>query len=157
MDYNDTYAGEFSYHNITRSQISNEDYVLWAWRGDYLNLGSGAEIGIYTNVHRIGDFEHWEVDENCALPMKLYLYNYYSLMRIDNIFCWEPNEPQWWITGFNPDFDNPNVNDMISIGVIDLSGNVEMYNAIKSNVVMNKKYFVFDDSDNLIWFIWGKF
>lgn len=26
MDYNDTYAGEFSYHNITRSQISIDKY-----------------------------------------------------------------------------------------------------------------------------------
>ena len=27
MDYNDTYAGEFSYHNITRSQISIDKYT----------------------------------------------------------------------------------------------------------------------------------
>lgn len=23
------------------------DYIFWAWKGDYLNLGAGAELGIY--------------------------------------------------------------------------------------------------------------
>lgn len=23
------------------------DYVIWMWKGDYINLGSGAEVGIY--------------------------------------------------------------------------------------------------------------
>lgn len=134
------------------------EYILWAWRGDYLNLGSGAEIGIYTNVRRLGGFEHWEVDEECALPMKLYLYNYYSSTNIHNIFCWEPYAPQWWITGFNPDFDNPNVHDMISIGVIDLHAKTQMYDAIKNDIEnKNKKYFIFDDDSYNIWFIWGEF
>ncbi|MCB2362138.1 DUF4474 domain-containing protein [Clostridium estertheticum] len=25
----------------------NKDYMIWLWKGDYLNLGAGSEIGIY--------------------------------------------------------------------------------------------------------------
>ena len=34
-----------------------EEYVLWAWRGYYAQLESGAEIGLYTNPHekKVGD------------------------------------------------------------------------------------------------------
>jgi len=31
----------------------DEDYVLWMWKGDYWNLGSGAEIGLYCNPENI--------------------------------------------------------------------------------------------------------
>ena len=168
--YNDLY--DLIFHIGTAGNMDNEkfefscngeDYVIWAWRGDYLNLGSGAEIGIYTNPHRLEipytpiGMDHWEVDKSCALSMKLYLYNYYSSTDIDNIFCWEPEEPQWWITGFNPDFDKPKVEDMISIGVIDFEEDMEMYNALKISVrgKNKKKYLIFDEDGHTVWFMWG--
>lgn len=52
--YNDLYDKVFriATNNNMRStklylQDNNEDYVLWVWRGDYLTLGSGAEMGLY--------------------------------------------------------------------------------------------------------------
>lgn len=27
--------------------VDNFDYILWIWRGNYLNLGAGAEMGLY--------------------------------------------------------------------------------------------------------------
>ena len=91
--------------------------------------------------------------------MKLYLYNYYSLIDISNIFCWEPTEPQWWITGFNPSFDTPQVEDMISIGVIDFEENTEMYNQLYEDNVTNEnmKYLIFDEDGHTVWFMWGDF
>lgn len=164
--YNDIYDDIFhlgTFGNMDRNKFEfncdGENYVIWTWKGDYLNLGSGAEIGIYTNVHTIGipktslKIDQWEVDENCALKMKLYLYNYYSSSDVDNIFCWEPNEPQWWITGFNPDLDNPNVNDMISIGVIDFEDNTQMYDALKNNA---NDYLIFDEDGHTVWMMWGE-
>ncbi len=129
-----------------------------------MNLGSGAEIGIYTNPHHLEipytpiGMDHWEVDKSCALSMKLYLYNYYSSTDIDNIFCWEPEEPQWWITGFNPDFDKPKVVDMTLIGVIDFEGDTEMYDALKENIeIQDKKYLIFDEDGQKVWFMWGDY
>ena len=26
--------------------MNGTEYIIWAWKGDYLNLGAGAEIGI---------------------------------------------------------------------------------------------------------------
>lgn len=34
--------------------VGSEKYVVWVWRGNYLNLGAGAEIGLYTNPHDRG-------------------------------------------------------------------------------------------------------
>ena len=31
------------------SPQNNSKHIVWMWRGDYLNLGSGAEIGMYNN------------------------------------------------------------------------------------------------------------
>lgn len=63
--YNDFYDTVFHYAtsmNKAKFQFSDDDgndYNLWAWKGDYLNLGAGAEMGIYK---RMGDTEHWLVD-----------------------------------------------------------------------------------------------
>ena len=110
-----------------------ENYVIWTWKGDYLNLGSGAEIGIYTNVHTI-----W-------IPK--------TSLKIDQ---WEPNEPQWWIKGFNPDFNNPNVNDIISIGVIDFEDNRQMYYALKNKAseINTNDCLIFDEDGHTVWMMW---
>ena len=44
MDYNDTYAGEFSYHNITRSQISIDKYNGQSNRVEIPEKISGQEV-----------------------------------------------------------------------------------------------------------------
>ena len=174
--YNDLYdlifhigtAGNMRQKKLEFS-CNGEDYMIWAWRGDYLNLGSGAEIGIYTNPKRLEipytpiGMDHWEVDKSCALSMKLYLYNYYSSTDIDNIFCWEPEEPQWWITGFNPDFDKPKAKDMILIGEIDFKEDMEMYEALEVAISdnddenTNTKYLIFDEDGHTVWFMWGDY
>lgn len=71
-----------------------DDYILWAWKGDYLNLGAGAELGIYTRWEYNDSI--WTVDKNMAMKMS---------MKLDrsgtNIIDWRPTQKQWWITGFN--------------------------------------------------------
>ena len=59
----------------------DEEYVVWIWRGDYLNLGGGAEMGIYTNPHFaspivpvILPIKQWDTVD-FQLPMTLNLYN----------------------------------------------------------------------------------
>ena len=46
---------------------------------------------------------------------------------------WAPDNPQWWIIGFNPDFMVPDYRKLYMIGTIDFSGDnlSEMYCALK--------------------------
>ncbi len=77
------------------------DRILWAWKGDYLNLGAGAELGVYKKWTYGNDI--WIVDKNEAMKMTLKL-DY----KGKNIINWQPKSKQWWITAFNHDYQNVN-------------------------------------------------
>lgn len=95
--YNDFYDFMFNLGTQIEKQkfpfrYDGQDYILWAWKGDYLNLGAGAEMGIY-----YGGEPHWLVDTNLTLNMALFVeYNHRM------IISFTPKEKYWWITGFNP-------------------------------------------------------
>ncbi|MBQ3514043.1 MAG: VWA domain-containing protein [Lachnospiraceae bacterium] len=138
-----------------------KEYIIWAWKGDYLNLGAGAEIGIYQNLVYVPGLDleyytkHWVVPP-LLTTMKLYLYNYYNIINIKNIFCWEPAEPQWWITGFSPSIKEPDADIMVSIGVIDFDGKEEMYEGLKNSLKgsFEEEYWIFDEDGHTAWFVW---
>ena len=138
---------------------NGEDYIIWTWLGYYFNLGSGAEMGVYTNCRDIPvvGIEHWDVVD-FLLPMTLSLFNYYSEDNIEGVFSWAPNGEQWWITGFNPEFDSPKAREMVMLGSIDFSGREEMFedfrDAMQSDFKINK-YLVFDEDDHIAWIVWG--
>ena len=93
------------------------------------------------------------------MALTLNLYNYYDKDDIENIFWWAPDEEQWWITGFNPDFGNHKVDDMVSLGTIDFSGHEDMFTSLKENVCKNDKlkdYMIFDEDGHTIWLIWWR-
>ncbi len=55
--YNDFYDIVFGYATSmdkAKFQFTSGDreYMFWEWKGDYLNLGAGAELGIYSNKFR---------------------------------------------------------------------------------------------------------
>jgi len=103
-----------------RFKIDNKEYIVWTWKGNYLNLGSGAEIGIYQNPHYIKNTGVVQWDSvSFRLPMTLNLYNYNSVSDIENVFTWAPVEKQWWITGFNPKAIYPNAGKMVSLGTME--------------------------------------
>lgn len=69
------------------------------------------------------------------------------------------------LTGFNPDFYNPDVNDMMMVGVLDLKDDKEdVYDAIKEKYEddikddevneVKKNIIYFDDDYKKIWIIW---
>ena len=84
----------------------NREYMFWAWKGDYLNLGAGAELGIYSNKSGILGIvgvtspldSHWLVDTSLAMTMSMTLHD----SKGNQIFSYNPSEKQWWITGFDP-------------------------------------------------------
>lgn len=74
------YATDMESDNF-KFTYGNRDYIFWAWKGDYLNLGAGAELGIYSNQSGVGGHgsitcpfsDHWLVDTNLAMKMTLTL------------------------------------------------------------------------------------
>lgn len=71
-----------------------------------------------------------------------------------------PTEEQWWITGFNPKYKNPDPDVMVSIVTIDLSEHIDFYNAISDP--KNCEYYneisaenlIFDDENKTVWIQW---
>lgn len=168
--YNDFYDDVFrigSYMKFEKFEFksNNDKHVLWAWKGDYWNLRSGAEIGLYNNPTFVSGSEHWDTID-FELPMTLSLYNYYSPNNIENVFSWLPSEKQWWVTGFNPKFKNPDPEVMVSVGSIDFTGHEDLYNGIKEtkinveNNINNEDYDIYknniiiDEDGHTVWVAW---
>jgi len=89
-----------------------EEYRIWMWKGDYYGLGAGAETGIYR-----GSGYHKLTYQDSKLIMKLSLYDKSGRQ----IMKYEPGDPQWWITGFNPEYQDVKYQDLRVEGMIDFS------------------------------------
>ena len=88
--------------------------------------------------------------------MTLCLYNNLGNGKYENIFAWVPDEPQWWITGFNPEKTEPDYTKMVLVGSIDFSTNTEMYQDLKLSYISgdNVDNIFFDDNNHTVWIIW---
>jgi len=156
--YNEIYDRVFEYGSeMHMDKISfiydGEVYMIWMWKGDYWNLQGGAETGLYVYDRTVNGIDHYNVvDFN--LPMTLSLYKRDG-NKIENVFCWAPEEDQWWITGFNPDYTEPNPEDMITICSIDFTEKSEMWDSIVNdlsiydNIMFDKKY-------HTVWIVWDQ-
>ena len=139
-----------------RLMSDDKSIVIWMWKGDYLNLHSGTEIGLYTHSKVNGHFNAVDF----LVPMKLYLYYTEDNGSYTNIFGWEPDEvkyKQWWITGFRK-YGKPKPNRMSTIGVIDMSAHPILFEKINKSKGYNKRKdkFIFDKQNKLIWIIWDR-
>lgn len=99
---------------------SSGDYIVWLWKGDYLNLGAGSEIGIYDNG---GPW--WDCDSKDSVPMTLRVED----EKGNTIFDWKPKEKNWWCTGFNPKYQNEKAQNLTACGSIDFSDHLDMWDA----------------------------
>ncbi|MEN3005048.1 RHS repeat-associated core domain-containing protein [Dehalobacterium formicoaceticum] len=139
--FNDFYDVIFDYStSMKRAKFEftsdSQDYVFWAWKGDYLNLGAGAELGIYKRLVISGlRTDHWLVDTKLAMTMTLTLND----NKENQIFSYRPSEKQWWITGFNPYYQKVSASDLTAIYTV-IFNNRTMYNDfLKSDgYLMNK-------------------
>jgi hypothetical protein len=112
--------------------FNDKDLIFWGWAGDYVNLGAGAEVGIYTDTtevfgQTIDLGEHYFVDKDYMIRMKLNL----DYKNGDNIFRYAPTDPQWWITGFNPSYKSPTFTekDLYATAEIDFSERPDWWEA----------------------------
>lgn len=88
---------EFQVETTGASESSTDYYVIWVWKGDYWNLGAGAEIGIYhtdSELHYKNGF--YEVVTDLTLD-------------VDMTITYEGNElnhlvqTNWWVCSFTPE------------------------------------------------------
>jgi hypothetical protein len=142
--------------NYLRESFSN-GYMLWLWKGDYWNLYSGAEIGLYRYNRRVGSYDYYDAIDY-ELPMTINLYNYNN-NDWENVFSWHPYIEQWWITGFNPNFKTPDSDKMYVIGTISFKDDEKLFNdfanghrKIKYNNIFEN--YIYDREDNTIWIMW---
>lgn len=164
--YDDVFRIATNMNNLPFNfSVGKEDYALWMWKGDYWNLHSGAEIGLYVSPTEYSGTKHYDVID-FELPMTLSLYNYDSndADKTDCLFRWAPEVKQWWVTGFNPKYKDPNPNVMVAVGSIDFTGYEDIYNGLKSaknDYDVDKKksyedYLIFDDYNYTVWINWYK-
>ena len=137
VGYNDLYDWAFDFGvgltgtTMERDKFdfvyNNKQYVVWVWKGDYINLGSGAEAGIYEESIIPN---HWLTSTDNNLKMSL------KLQEIDSgdiLFDYHPTESNWWITGFDPSHQNAQANNLQSTITIDFSNNKDMGEAFKKS------------------------
>ena len=115
----------------------SSSYVLWLWQGDYINLGGGAEMGIYRGKPNW----HCTVDTNMTFPMTISVY-----YEGEHVFTRSDNT--WWITGFMPSKPMRNPADITAIYTIDFSSDINMYEGFKDAWGPESKgeTWTFDDS-----------
>lgn len=132
------------------------NYVIWAWKGNYLKLGPGAEVGFYYQNEMLQSapsiLEHWIVGDN--LPMTVSLYKNYG-SGFGAYFNWMPTMEQWWITGFVPESISDFVldKDVTQIASVDFSKYDGMLEAIASKFPDNSE-FIFDKEEHTLWLAW---
>ena len=135
VGYNDLYDKAFDFGvGLTGYTVDNKkfpftykgkEYVIWMWKGDYINLGAGAEVGIYKEDKIPG---HYFTSVENSMPMSL------KLQQIDTgkvLFDYHPAEKQWWINGFAPSTQRVFEENLQLSVTIDFSSNPGMYEAFK--------------------------
>ena len=125
--------------------VGDSEYILWAWKGDYINLGAGAELGIYKRKTVFGyETDHWKSQPERAMPMTL---------RLDyangggNIFSYSPTDNQWWINGFNANKQNRQATDVVATVTIDFSNQQDLWESFekKFNDGKHSEWEFYDD------------
>ena len=88
--------------------FNDKNYILWGWKGDYINLGAGAELGIYYGGKSRDSI--WFVNKSLAMPMTLTLKHRIYGTIVDNWDNW--GNDSWWITAFNPRYKGVKAKDL---------------------------------------------
>ncbi len=174
--YNDSYDWVFDYAtSMERLKLvfesNDKNYVIWAWKGNYMLLGAGSEVGFYTQndtLESIEDFtglEQWMVADELPMTLSLYHVNSDGLIT-DSYYHWLPDEEQWWITGFVPNIYDYSVkaDELIQIASVDLTKFYDLntqknkvFEDLKTLYEEDKRYsdnLIFDSDNQLIWIVW---
>lgn len=84
-------------------------YCIWLWKGDYWNLGAGAEIGIYaTDNSDYAEKNFYEIDPDLTLHVRMVLK--YKELGLFTITLNDFHQTNWWTCSFTPLIQHPNIN-----------------------------------------------
>lgn len=155
--YNDLYDKAFDYGTSMDAKYfdftyDERDFRVWAWKGDYINLGAGAEIGIYSKTSGILGLvdvespieDHWLVDTSLSMPMTLNLVDSKDHVISD----YRPTPDQWWITSFNPAYKDIDASNLTATFTMNFSADAYhkgMYEAFKEQLGGKHKNLTFDN------------
>ena len=113
---------------------ADKTYMFWSWKGDYMNLGAGAETGIYEYYSDT----HWLTATDRATDMELALYHkgelLYEYSPYGDTELWNSGA-QWWVTGFDSQVMNVKAEDLQAVTTIDftqMEDGEKMYEAFKN-------------------------
>jgi RHS repeat-associated protein len=126
--YNFVYDIIFDYATSMKKAITpfthdGQDFRFWAWKGDYLNLGAGCELGIYYRLVVNGyETDHWLAYTSSKLTMTLMLTD-----KDGHIAFYKPSDPQWWITAFNPFHYDVQADGLTATFYINFENDKDMY------------------------------
>lgn len=138
----------------------DNEYAVWAWKGDYINLGVGAEVGFYQWVSEINLPNGWGLDQwypTSLRKMTLSLYKEEGYGEYTSYYHWYPDTEQWWITGFDPKHkEKIDVDELIQISSIDFSDEPEMLEALLNEYESeySRDNLIFDEVNDLLWIVW---
>ena len=98
------------------------------WKGDYINLGAGAEVGFYTHDGGLGEgIGFWNTVPNDDAPdMSLALSG-----PSGQIVSFDPAAPQAWVGAFNSNVQDPVASDL-SVDYTITFPNGGMYDAFQN-------------------------
>lgn len=114
-------------------------FTIWAWKGNYINLGAGAELGIY-----FGDGLHVSVNKSLAMKMSMGVaYNFKEIIN------YMPQHRQWWITGFNPEYQNVLAQELTACFMLKFT-NRGMYLALKQAVSHDTRWMFYDSLNTAV-------
>ena len=135
VGYNDLYDDVFKAAGVVNGSVpdiykkefmmNGETCIIWAWKGDYINLGAGAETGIYKK----GIGNHYFTATGLSQKMQLSLKD---TKNNNTIFDYNPTERQWWVNGFNPNHQGVQAKELESITVIQFSDSKEDQDLFKA-------------------------
>ena len=158
VGYNDLYDGGFKFgvgatggsadrQKFSFTTADGTHYMLWLWKGDYINLGAGAEAGIYKKSIIPG---HYLTSTENSMRMSMRITDHNTGEVIAD---YSPEEYQWWITSFNPQHQNVQSSDLDVTFVLDFSNLDEsMWEAFSGKYADEERFnFLGDQRVEITW------
>ena len=146
IGYNDGYDVIFDLATNMESKrfdfsSGGKDYTLWAWKGDYLNLGAGCELGIYEKADgRPGTLGHFKVNKELAMDTQ-------ASLSLNGKVIGSFSGRHWWATIFKPSVQRANPNDLTAEFSVNFGNNRQMYYDFKNKWENDQKWSFNDESN----------
>ena len=131
--------------------VGDEEYAIWVWKGDYVNLGAGNELGIYRRM-KVGGISmpHWETAPDKAMPISLSL----SYANGGGEILSVPEQTAWWPNGFNPQVQNNNADDFTMRATMNFSSHPDLWDGFNKKWNKPNTGWTFNESNHTAELIW---